>query len=147
MFLQSAFQFGFLPSKPCLFPLKSSLEFDLNRVKPKFISFPVKFFADRSKFQFCTAARSIIIFTRTLLPCLCVLSPPPRVIPLVGGRGLTTDDIGSKRTNHKFGCVGEVCQTNILIHQRFLLFENVYFLILVLFLFPKSGEPLPLRRP
>ena len=73
MFLQSAFQFGFLPSKPCLFPLKSSLEFDLNRGKPKFISFPVKFFADRSKFQFCTAARSIIIFTRTLLPCLCVL--------------------------------------------------------------------------
>ena len=73
MFLQSAFQFGFLPSKPCLFPLKSSLEFDLNRGKPKFISFPVKFFADRSKFQFCTAARSIIIFTRTLLPCSCVL--------------------------------------------------------------------------
>ena len=26
MFLQSAFQFGFLPAKPCLFPLKSSLD-------------------------------------------------------------------------------------------------------------------------
>ena len=31
MFLQSAFQLGFLPSKPCLFPLKSSLEFVLYR--------------------------------------------------------------------------------------------------------------------
>ena len=50
-----------LPSKPCLFPLKSSLEFVWHREKPKFISFPVKFPADRSKFQFilrpenCTA--------------------------------------------------------------------------------------------
>ena len=50
MFLQSAFQFGFLPSKPCLFPLKSSLEFVLHRGKPKFISLPVKFPADRLKF-------------------------------------------------------------------------------------------------
>ena len=59
MFLQSAFQFGFLPSKPCLFPLKSSLEFVLHRGKPKFISFPVKFPADRSKFQFYTTAREL----------------------------------------------------------------------------------------
>ena len=72
MFLQSAFQFGFLPSKPCLFPLKSSLEFVLHRGKPKFINLPVKFPADRSKFQFRTTARSklIIIFTRTVMPCL-----------------------------------------------------------------------------
>ena len=54
MFLQSAFQFGFLSSKPCLFPLESSLEFVIHREKLKFISFPVKFPADRSKFQFCT---------------------------------------------------------------------------------------------
>ena len=27
----------------------------------------------------------------------------------------TLDDIGSKRTNHKFGYFGEVCQSNILI--------------------------------
>ena len=73
MFLQSEFQFGFLPSKLCLFPLKSSLEFVLHRGKPKFISFPVKFPADRSKFQFYTMARSkpLIIFPRTVLPCLC----------------------------------------------------------------------------
>ena len=69
--LQSAFQFGLLPSKPCLFPLKSSLEFILHRGKIKFIGLPVKFPADRSKFQFCTAAWSIVIFTRTVLPCLC----------------------------------------------------------------------------
>ena len=55
---QSAFQFGFLPSKPCLFPLKSSLEFVLHRGKPQFFTLPVKFPADRSKFQFCTTARS-----------------------------------------------------------------------------------------
>ena len=63
-FLQSAFQFGFLLSKPCLFPLKSSLEFVLHPGKPKFISLPVTLPADRSKFQFCTTARMklIIIF-------------------------------------------------------------------------------------
>ena len=32
------------------FPLKSSLEFFLHREKPKFISLPVKFSADRSKY-------------------------------------------------------------------------------------------------
>ena len=42
MFLQSAFQFGFY-----------------RREKPKFISFPVKFPADRSKFQFYTTAREL----------------------------------------------------------------------------------------
>ena len=69
MFLQSAFQFGFLSSKPSLFPLESSLEFVIHRGKPKFISLPVKFPADRSKFQFCTMAQSklIIIFTLTSL--------------------------------------------------------------------------------
>ena len=69
MFLQSAFQFGFLPSKPCLFPLKSSLEFVLHRGKPKFISFSVKFPADRSKFQFYTTA--LYYGPRTVMPCLC----------------------------------------------------------------------------
>ena len=69
MFLQSAFQFGFLPSKPCLFPLKSSLEFVLHRGKPKFISFPVKFPANRANFQFYTPA--LYYGPRTVLPCLC----------------------------------------------------------------------------
>ena len=53
MFLQSAFQFGFFPSKPCLALLKSSLEIVLHSRKPKFISLPVQFPADGSKFQFC----------------------------------------------------------------------------------------------
>ena len=72
MFLQSAFQFGFLTAEPCLFPLKSSLEFVVHRGKPKFISFPVKFPGERSKFQFYTTVRSklIIIFPRIVLPCL-----------------------------------------------------------------------------
>ena len=59
-----------LTSKPCLFPLKSSLEFVLHRGKPKFISFPVKFPADRSKFQFYTTA--LYYGPRTVLPCLCL---------------------------------------------------------------------------
>ena len=37
MFLQSTFQFGFLPSKPCRFSLKSNLEFILHCGKPKFM--------------------------------------------------------------------------------------------------------------
>ena len=69
MILQSAFQFGFLLSKPCLFRLESSLECVINRGKPKFSSLPVKFPDDGSEFQFCTTVRSklIIIFTRTNL--------------------------------------------------------------------------------
>ena len=49
------------------------MEFVLYHVKPKFITWPDKFPTDRSKFQFCTTARSkvIIIFVRTVLPCLC----------------------------------------------------------------------------
>ena len=77
MFLQKAFQFGFLSWKPCLFLLESRLEFVIHRGKPKFISLPVKFPADRSKFQFCTTttrSKLIRIFTRTVLPCLCFLS-------------------------------------------------------------------------
>ena len=62
VFLQSTFQFGFLPSKPCLFPLKSSLEFVLHRGKHKFISLPVNFPAERSKFQFCTAVFVCFVF-------------------------------------------------------------------------------------
>ena len=50
-------QIGFLLSKPCLLPLKSSLEVVLHSGKPTFISLPVKFPTDRSKFQFCTTAR------------------------------------------------------------------------------------------
>ena len=74
MFLQSAFQFGFLSWKPCLFLLESRLEFVIHRGKNKFITLPVKFHADRSKFQFCTTttrSKLIISFTRTVLPCLC----------------------------------------------------------------------------
>ena len=62
VFLQSTFQFGFLPSTPCLFPLKSRLEFVLHRGKHKFISLPVNFPADRSKFQFCTAVFVCFVF-------------------------------------------------------------------------------------
>ena len=58
-----------LPSKPCLFPLKSSLEFVLHRGKPKFISFSVKFPANRANFQFYTTA--LYYGPRTVLPCLC----------------------------------------------------------------------------
>ena len=42
--------------------------------KNKFISLPVKFHADRSKFQFCTTitrSKLIINFTRTVLTSLC----------------------------------------------------------------------------
>ena len=46
-----------------------------------FVSLPIIFPADRSKFQFCTTARSnlIIIFTRTVLPCLCFFFLNPAV--------------------------------------------------------------------
>ena len=57
MFLQS--QFVFLPSKTCLFPQKSSLEFVLHCGKPNLIVCRLlKFPADRSKFQLCTTVRS-----------------------------------------------------------------------------------------
>ena len=58
MFLQSAFPLSFLSSKPCLFPLESTLEFVIHSGKPKFISLPVKFPPDRSKFQFFSMAQS-----------------------------------------------------------------------------------------
>ena len=57
MFLQSASQSGFLSLKP----LESRLEFVIHCGKREFISFPVKFVADRSKFQFCTTVRSKLI--------------------------------------------------------------------------------------
>ena len=71
MFLQSTFQFGFY-RRNLVCSLEFSLEFIIHRGKPKFINLPVKFPAARSKFQFCTTARSkhIIIFTRTVLPLL-----------------------------------------------------------------------------
>ena len=72
--LQSAFQFCFLSWKPCLFLLESILELVIHRGKNKFISLPIKFHANRSKFQFCTTttrSKLIINFTRTVLPCLC----------------------------------------------------------------------------
>ena len=50
------------------------IEFVIHRGKNKFIRLPVKFHADRSKFQFCTTttrSKLIIIFTRTVLSCLC----------------------------------------------------------------------------
>ena len=58
-------------------------------------------------------------------------------------------DIGPKRTNHKLGFFGEVCSWIFLFHQRFLLFENVSFLIQFnLFYFfqgwgGRSGPPAP----
>ena len=71
--------------KPCLFLLESSLEFVIHRGKNKFISLPVKFQADRSKCQFCTTttlSNLIIIFTRTVLPCLCFcfLNPAAEIV-------------------------------------------------------------------
>ena len=69
MFLQSAFWFGFLPSKPCLFPWNLAWNSFYTVENP--ISLQVKFPADRSKFQFSITAGSMIIFTRTVLPCLC----------------------------------------------------------------------------
>ena len=57
MLLQSTFQFGFFIVETLLF--SPSLEFVIQRGKPKFITFPVKFPDDKSKFQFCTTARSI----------------------------------------------------------------------------------------
>jgi len=50
--------------------------------------------------------------------------------------------MGSKRTNHKFGCFGEVRQSNILISSK--IPENVYFLIFIFIFFKKWG---PLTRP
>ena len=44
-------------------------------------------------------------------------------------------DIGSKRTNHKFGCFGEARQSNILISSK--IPENVYFLIFIFIFFKK----------
>ena len=60
---------------------------------------------------------------------------------------LTTDNIGSKRTNHKFGCFGEVRQTNILIPSKILFIWKCIFLN---FFFQKAGrpctpQPLPIR--
>ena len=73
MFLQRAFQFGFLSWKPCLFLLESSLEFVTHRGKSKFISLPVKFHADRSKFQFCTTTiRSKLIIINFHANCTAV---------------------------------------------------------------------------
>ena len=62
MFLQSAFQFGFLSSKPCIFPWNLAWNSLYTVEKLKFISLPVKFPAARSKFQFCTTARSCVFF-------------------------------------------------------------------------------------
>ena len=68
--------------------------------------------------------------------------------PLRGGRGgrLTTDDIGSKRTNHKFGCVGEVCQTNIRIPSKIpFILKCVFLNFINIFVFKKGGAPPPAR--
>ena len=61
------------------------MEFVIHRGKNKFIRMPVKFHADRSKFQFCTIttrSKLIIIFTRTVLPCLCffLLNPAAEIM-------------------------------------------------------------------
>ena len=65
MFLQSAFQFGFLSSKPCIFPWNLAWNSLYTVEKLKFISLPVKFPAARSKFQFCTTARSCVFFSKS----------------------------------------------------------------------------------
>ena len=44
-------------------------------------------------------------------------------------------DIGSKRTNHKFGCFGEVCQSNILILSNIPFIWKVYFFSFFFFFF------------
>ena len=51
---------------------------------------------------------------------------------------LTTDDIGSKRTNHIFDAPARFARRIFLLHQRFLLFEIVHF-----FFFFKSVGDLP----
>ena len=71
MFLQRAFQFGFLNTVETLsfFSLESSLEFVLHC--EKFISLLASPPIYRSKFQLCTTARSIIIFMQLYCPvCL-----------------------------------------------------------------------------
>ena len=70
MFIQSAFQFGFLPSNPCLFPVRYSLEFVLHRGKPKLLVCRLNFPPIDQNFT-SVLRRSIIIFTRTELPCFC----------------------------------------------------------------------------
>ena len=49
-------------------------------------------------------------------------------------------DIGSKRTNHKFGCSGEVRQSNILIPSKIPFIRKCVFLNLIQFLFQKGGR-------
>ena len=61
-------------------------------------------------------------------------------------------DIGPKRTNHKLGFFGEVCQLNILVPSKIpFLWKCVFLnLILLILFFSKvggGGGPLPLRRP
>ena len=65
MFLQSAFQFGFLSLKPCIFPWNLAWNSLYTVEKLKFISLPVKFPAARSKFQFCTTAQSCVFFSKS----------------------------------------------------------------------------------
>ena len=67
MFLQSVFQFGFLSSKPCLFPLESSLDFVIHRGKPKVISLPVKFAANRSRNGCVTSLKTVAMETNCSL--------------------------------------------------------------------------------
>ena len=60
--------------------------------------------------------------------------------------------MGSKRTNHKFGCFGKVCQSNSLIPSKIPFIRKCVFLNFIIILFSKSGgalapQPLPLRRP
>ena len=48
--------------------------------------------------------------------------------------------MGSKRTNHKFGCFGEVCQSNILIPSKIPFIRKCVFLTFIFF-FKKGGGP------
>ena len=76
-FSKKRFSLDFYRGNFVFFSWNRAWNFVIHRGKPKFISLPVKFPADRSKFQFCTTttrSKLIIIFTRTVLPCLCFFS-------------------------------------------------------------------------
>ena len=71
VFLQSALQFGFLSSKPCLFPVESSLEFVIHRGKPSLLICRLNSPPIDQSFSSVLRATALSMLTRTLLSCLC----------------------------------------------------------------------------
>ena len=72
------FSFAFYPGKLVFFSWNLAWN-SLSTVQKTnlLLYLPIKFHADRSKFQFCTTttrSKLTIIFTRTVLPCLCFFS-------------------------------------------------------------------------